>query len=44
MLTAKGKESFIGLTYEDLFHLMGKYLTSPQEKEWITYLMRRYLF
>ncbi|HNT93359.1 MAG TPA: hypothetical protein PKJ71_06660 [Bacteroidales bacterium] len=44
LLTEKGKETFIGLTYEGLFHLMGKYFTTPQEIDWIDYLKRRYLF
>ena len=44
LLTKKGKDSFIGLTYEDLFCLMGKYFNSPQESDWIYYLKNRYLF
>ena len=44
LLTEKGKKSFIGLTYENLFRLMGKYFTSPQERDWVEYLKRRYLF
>jgi hypothetical protein len=44
LLTEKGKKSFIGLTYENLFRLMGKYFTSPQETDWVEYLKRRYLF
>ena len=43
-LTEKGKKSFIGLTYENLFLLMGKYFTPPQETDWIEYLKQRYLF
>lgn len=43
-LTEKGKKSFIGLTYESLFHFMGKYFTTPQEEDWVEYLKRRYLF
>lgn len=43
-LTEKGKKSFIGLTYESLFLLMGKYFTTPQETDWTEYLKRRYLF
>lgn len=42
-LTEKGKKSFIGLTYENLLLLMGKYFTTPQETDWIEYLKRRYL-
>lgn len=44
LLTEKGKKSFIGLTYESLFLLMGKYFTTPQETDWIEYLKQRYLF
>lgn len=44
LLTEKGKKSFIGLTYENLFRLMVKYFTSPQETDWVGYLKRRYLF
>jgi hypothetical protein len=44
LLTQKGKDSFIGLTYEDLFCLMGKYFNSSQESGWIEYLNKRYLF
>lgn len=44
LLTEKGKKSFIGLTYENLFRLMGKYFTTPQEIDWVEYLKRRYLF
>jgi hypothetical protein len=43
-LTEKGKKSFIGLTYENLFLLMGKYFTTPQETDWLEYLKQRYLF
>jgi hypothetical protein len=44
MLTQKGKDSFIGLTYEDLFYLMAKYFNTTQELNWIEYLNKRYLF
>jgi len=44
LLTEKGKQSFIGLTYETLFRLMGKYFTTSQETDWVEYLKRRYLF
>lgn len=43
-LTKKGKTSFISLTFEDLFYLMGKYYNSQQESGWIDYLNARYLF
>ena len=44
LLTEKGKKSFIGLTYERLFYLIGKYFTSPEESDWLDYLNKRYLF
>jgi hypothetical protein len=44
LLTKKGKETFIGLTYENLFRLMDKYFTTSQETDWVGYLKRRYLF
>jgi hypothetical protein len=44
LLTVKGKQSFMGLTYENLFRLMGKYFSSPQETDWVKYLNKRYLF
>jgi len=44
LLTEKGKQNFIGLTYENLFPLMGKFFTTPQETEWVEYLKKRYLF
>lgn len=43
LLTPKGKESFIALTYESLFEMLGQYFTSPEQKTWIDYLYRRYL-
>jgi hypothetical protein len=44
LLTQKGKETFWGLTYEDLFSKMKTYFTSAQEVKWIEYLNNRYLF
>lgn len=44
LLTEKGRKSFIGLTYENLFHLMEKYFTNPSESRWVKYLTERYLF
>lgn len=44
LLTEKGKETFIELTYERLFLLMGRYFTTLHETDWIKYLKRRYLF
>lgn len=43
LLTKEGKDSFIGLTYENLFNLMTKYFTTPSESDWIEYLKKRYL-
>jgi hypothetical protein len=43
-LTPKGKESFIGLTYEELFQVMGNHFDSDKETKWIDYLKQRYLF
>jgi hypothetical protein len=44
LLTEKGNKSFIGLTYERLFLLMGNHFTKPQEMEWVKYLKGRYMF
>lgn len=43
LLTSKGKESFIDLTYECLFEMMSKYFSSEKQKEWINYLYQRYI-
>lgn len=43
LLTPKGKESFIDLTYESLFDMMSQYFTSAKQKEWIKYLYQRYI-
>ena len=43
LLTKKGKESFIDLTYEDLFSMMRKYFNLPQQQQWVDYLYKRYL-
>lgn len=43
LLTEKGRASFVGLTYEELFAALSKYFTSAQQREWISYLYRRYI-
>lgn len=44
LLTDTGKDTFIPLTYEELFNLMDKYLNVENNKEWNMYLRQRYLF
>ena len=44
LLTEKGKESFIGLTYEELFAKMRKYFKSEEQQKWVDYLYERYLW
>ena len=44
LLTETGKNTFISLTYEELFSLMDKYLNIENGKEWNLYLRQRYLF
>ena len=44
LLTDTGKDTFIPLTYEELFNLMDKYLNVENGKEWNMYLRLRYLF
>lgn len=43
LLTRKGKETFIPLTYERLFSLLTKYFHSERQSKWIEYLKERYL-
>lgn len=43
LLTPKGKDSFIGLTYECLFEMISHYFTSDKQKSWIKYLYQRYI-
>lgn len=43
LLTEKGHETFIALTFEELFALLSKYFTSPKQVEWQDYLRRRYI-
>ena len=43
LLTESGKASFIDLTYESLFEMIGKYFTSNKHQEWLKYLQRRYI-
>lgn len=44
LLTEKGKESFIDLTYEELFAQMRKYFKTDEQQKWIDYLYERYLW
>ena len=43
LLSDTGVDSFIPLTYEELFDLMKKYLKVENGNEWTEYLIRRYL-
>lgn len=43
LLTPKGKESFIDITYEKLFGLMRKYFVTDEQIRWIDYLQNRYI-
>ena len=43
LLSNKGKDSFIELTYEKFFKLLTKNFTSTKQKEWTNYLYKRYL-
>lgn len=43
LLTQKGKDSFIDLTYECLFDMISQYFTSAKQKEWLKYLYQRYI-
>ena len=44
LLSETGKDTFIPLTYEELFILMDKFLNVENGKEWNMYLKQRYLF
>ena len=44
LLSETGKDTFIPLTYEELFNLMDKFLNVENGKEWNMYLKQRYLF
>ena len=43
LLTDKGKESFIDLTFESLFDMMNQTFSSSKQLEWIEYLQKRYI-
>lgn len=43
LLTQKGKDSFIDLTYESMFALLKQYFTSAKQRKWIDYLYQRYI-
>ena len=44
LLSDSGKSSFIDLTYEELFQMMEEHFQSEEQKKWIDYLNKRYLF
>ena len=44
LLTEIGKNSFISITYEDLFDLIEKYINVNNANNWINYLKHRYIF
>lgn len=44
LLSDKGYQTCIPLTYERLFSLIEKYFTMPQKNDWLKYLKDRYLF
>ncbi|MDD4514473.1 hypothetical protein [Massilibacteroides sp.] len=43
LLTAKGQNSFVEITYEKLFRLMRVFFTSDEQIRWIDYLQNRYI-
>ena len=44
LLTESGKVSFIALTYESLFDMIGKIFVSEKQQDWLKYLRKRYLW
>ena len=44
LLTPYGRSTFLGVTFERLFELMGQFYQEPEYKDWIAYLNRRYPF
>ena len=44
LLTPYGRSTFMGVTFERLFELLGKYYQEPEYKDWIAYLNKRYSF
>lgn len=43
LLTEAGNQSFVTLTFEDLFAILSKYFTATKQQEWQDYLRRRYI-
>lgn len=43
LLSEKGQETFIPLTFESLFNLIPKYFKSSRHQEWLEYLKKRYI-
>ena len=43
LLTEKGCNSFIDLTYESLFKLINSHFKRKEQKEWLEYLRKRYI-
>ncbi len=43
LLTHKGLDSFIDLTYERLLEMIRRYFTSEKQRNWVEYLYQRYL-
>jgi hypothetical protein len=43
LLTAKGKDTFHVITYEDFFSLLRKYYQSDRNRYWLNYLETRYI-
>ena len=44
VLTGKGKSTFFTFTYEKLFETLAHHFCSEEQKKWIQYLYKRYLF
>jgi hypothetical protein len=43
LLTEKGRNSFIDLTYESLFKLINSHFKRKEQREWLEYLKKRYI-
>lgn len=43
LLTEQGKSTFIDMTYESLFDMIGIYFTQNKHQEWLKYLRKRYI-
>lgn len=44
LMSDKGDRSFIDLTFEKLFGLLGKHYIGDEEQKWVEYLKSRYIF